>query len=204
VRIPGTSLDDLVNHPKEYKVPTDETKQWGIIAESYALRVNKDRVFVKEDPYKSKYDCIECGGAGHLGVICKYCKGTKYEKGKEENGYCRDCTVGKGGLGKTLGYEACPSCKGQGGLISVPDESKRMTTTGDILAIGPLVKNFKVGQKVMFTNYTGTPFEFMDIKFRMMHEDDVLGEVRQLKKGVDGLTSGSFADLENAGVAHGE
>lgn len=182
--------------------PKLQPEQWGTVAESYLLRPIKDRILVREDPFKSKYDCQDCGGIGHKGIVCKYCKGTKFEAGKEENGYCRDCSVGEAGLQKTLGFEACPTCRGQGGLIAIPDENKRNTTTGNILAIGPLVHDFKVGQKVMFTNYTGTPFKFLDIDFRIMHEEDVIGEVRQLKKGIDGITSGTFVDLDNAGVAH--
>lgn len=183
----------------------NKTNNWAIIADQYALRPIKDRILVQEDPFKSKYDCKECSGLGHLGVVCKYCKGTKYDKGKEENGYCRDCTVGEVGVGVTLGFEACPTCKGVGGIITVPDENKRNTTTGNVLAIGKDVTEYKVNSKVMFTNFTGTPFKFLDIDFRVIHEDDVLCEVRQLKSsGVDGLNSGTYADLENTGVAHEE
>lgn len=183
-------------------------ENWANIADQYMfcpILGGDGRVLVQEDPFKSRYDCSNCGGRGHLGVVCKYCKGTRFEDGKEENGYCRDCTYGESGMGKTLGFEACPDCKGQGGIITVPDESKKNTTTGNVLAISRVgIKEISINDKIMFTNYTGTPFRFLDIDFRIMTEKDILGKVKMLKKNVDGISSGTYADLENTGTVHEE
>lgn len=182
----------------------NETEEWANVLDQYMLRPIEDRILVQEDPPKSKYDCSECDGVGHVGVVCKYCKGTRYDKGNEENGYCRDCTVGDStsGVGRTLGFEPCPTCKGRGGVIITPDDTKKNATMGRVLAIGRMVKEYKVNTKVMYTNYTGSPFKFMDIDLRIMHEKDVLCEVKQLKKNVDSLTEGTYADLENTGTPH--
>lgn len=188
----------------------DETKQWANINGQYLVRPIRGgdgRVFIKEDPYKSQYECTECNGTGHTSVVCKYCKGTKWDNGIEEKGYCRDCTVGEGTTGKlsgkTLGFELCTKCRGAGGIIDVPDESKRNTTTGDILAVSrEFINEVKVGDKVMFTNYTGSPFKFLGIDFRVCQEKDLLLLVKQLKKNVGGLSEGTYADLDNTGMAH--
>jgi co-chaperonin GroES (HSP10) len=180
--------------------------QWANIKGQYLISPiygGSGRVLVQEDPYKSKYECSKCHGVGHLGEVCKWCLGTKFEKGKEENGYCRDCTVGadNNAAGKTLGHVACDLCHGTGGSIVVPDENQRNTTTGDILAISNRdILEVRVGDKVMFTNYSGSPFKFMDIDLRIIIERDLLGKVKQLKHNVEGLNEGNFADLENTGV----
>jgi co-chaperonin GroES (HSP10) len=191
-----------VNFPVE-----DETKQWAKIKDQYLISPiygGNGRVLVQEDPYKSRYECTECGGRGHLGVVCKYCKGTKYDHGKEENGYCRDCTVGEAGnaVGRTLGFDPCPTCHGKGGSIIVPDENQRNTTTGDVLAISNReILEVRVGDKVMFTSFSGSAFKFLDLDLRIIIEKDLLGKVKQLKKSVDGINEQPFADLDNTGVA---
>lgn len=179
--------------------------QWAIIAGQYLISPiygGNGRVIVQEDPFTSKYDCSQCGGAGHLGVVCQYCKGTTYHKGKEENGACRDCNnEAQGPLNKSLGFVPCPTCHGRGGTIVVPDESKKNTTTGQVLAISDReVVEVKVGDKVMFTNYSGSPFKFLNIDLRIIIEKDLLAKVKKLKSNVDGINEGSFAELDNVGI----
>jgi co-chaperonin GroES (HSP10) len=186
------------------KLPNPDN--WANVNEMYMLSPilgGSGRLLILEDPFKSQFECTKCHGKGHLGVVCKWCLGTRFEKGKEENGYCRDCTVGAVGAGKTLGYEACDLCHGQGGSIVTPEESQKNTTTGNILAISSSgIEQVKVGDKVMFTNYTGHPFKFMRKDFRMVTEKDLLCLVKQLKSAVPGLNEDTFADLENTGTPH--
>lgn len=183
-----------------------QPENWANILDTYLLQpINggDGRVLIQVDEYKSRYECIECNGRGHLGVVCKYCKGTKFERGNEENGYCRDCTVGdsKTGIGKTLGFEPCPTCKGKGGTIEIPDENKVKTTMGKILAVSEDgIKCVKVDDSVQFTNYTGTEYEFMGIKLMVCHEKDLLCRVKGLKKTVGQITEVNRAELENTGV----
>jgi len=178
---------------------------WAAIKDQYMISPiygGNGRVLVQEDPYKSKFDCTNCDGRGHLGVVCKYCKGTGYDKGKEENGPCRDCNnEAQGPLNKSLGFDLCPDCHGRKGLIVIPDENQRNTTTGSVLAISNReILEVKVGDKVMFTNYSGSPFKFLDIDLRIIIEKDLLGKVKQLKKNVEGINEGTFAELDNMGV----
>ena len=52
----------------------------------------------------------------------------------------------------------------------------------------------------MYTNYTGSPFNFLGIDLRIIIERDLLAKVVQLKRNVEGLKEGTFAELENLGV----
>jgi co-chaperonin GroES (HSP10) len=180
---------------------------WATIKGQYAISPiygGNGRVLVQEDPFKSKYDCTKCGGKKHLGVVCPRCKGTRYVKGED----CWECAVdseytsGSTASKKSIGFVPCNECNGKGGLIVIPEENQRNTTTGTILAVSNReILEVKVGDKVMFTNYTGSPFKFLDVDLRIIIEKDLLGKVKQLKKSVDGLTEGSFAELDNVGLA---
>lgn len=180
---------------------------WANIKDQYMLSpINggEGKVVIKEDEFKSRFDCTTCGGVGCTPEVCPQCLGTKYHKGKEENGYCPDCTVGAGTpLQKSYGKILCETCKGQGGTIIFADDSKKNSTMGNIIAISRRnILEVKVGDKVLFTNYTGSPFTFLDVALRVCQERDLLGILKQLKKNVDGVVSGSYADLENTGVVH--
>jgi co-chaperonin GroES (HSP10) len=194
---------------KEYEKEKELT-QWGKVAGQYMLRPIRDRILVKEDPFKSRMDCSKCGGKGHIDETCPECLGTKKNKtqGYKYEVDCINCTPKKanGEIAETpfnrpTGYVLCDLCNGRGGTIVIPDDSKMNTTTGDIIAIGKNVTEFKVGCKIMYTNYTGTKFNILDIPMRMMCEGDVLCEVKQLKKNVDVIEEGKFTDLENLGEA---
>ena len=188
-----------------------ETNNWANIADQYMIqpiRGGDGRVLVREDPFKSRFDCTACNGSGHTDEVCGNCKGTKLEKtrglGDEEVLMsCRACTVGESGARKTHGYKLCPQCNGRQGTIIVPDESQRNSTMGDILAVSKDgIQCVKVNDKVLFTNYGGQPFKFIDQDLRIIVEKDLLGLVKKLKQNVDGLTEGTFAELDNIGIAH--
>jgi len=180
--------------------------QWANIRNTYLISpINggDGRIIVEEDPPTSKFQCSDCGGAGHKGIVCKYCKGTRFDNGIEENGYCRDCSIGdnRTGAGKTLGFEPCPTCQGRGGTVIIPDESQSNTTMGTVIAISADGINcLKIRDKVLYTNYTGTQFKLLDIALRAMHEKDVIGKIKQLKPTADIIRHEPFAELENTGV----
>jgi co-chaperonin GroES (HSP10) len=181
-----------------------QKENWAIIKGQYALNPKEDRLLVLEDGYKSRFDCGKCGGKKHLGEMCHYCGGTKMYKGSP----CRDCEVASAktdnyiGGTESLGFVPCDQCKGQGGTIVIPDDSQKNSTTGNILAVGDKVHIYHVGEKIMFTSFTGSPFIFLDMSLRIINEKDVLCSVKQLKANVEGLNEGRFADLDNTGVAH--
>lgn len=181
-----------------------DASQWAIIKETEALRAIGHRIIVLEDEFKSGYECRACGGTGHTENLCKYCNGTRLWRGKPDHGACPDCEVGTSDGRKSLGYEICPSCKGTSGIIIVPDTAKRRPLTGLVLSVGSEVREFKVGTRVMYTNYTGTDFEILGgIKLRIMLDHDVMAEYKQLKKSPSIGEGPMRQELQDHGVATG-
>lgn len=177
---------------------------WAIVAEKHGLRQRGQKILIQEDPYKSRYDCSDCKGTGHTDEICTLCKGDKFEVVFDEQlnedvrRPCRGCTVM---VERNISYgkKLCPTCKGRQGVLIMTDDSKKRPTTGTVIAIGDKVTEWKVGDKVIFNNYTGTAFELENTPLRVMKEDDVLSEWKPLKNGqfeeVD-----LQADLKEAGI----
>lgn len=184
-----------------------EDSKWGIIAEKHGLRPIGLKILIKEDEFKSRYDCSTCGGKGHTNEICPVCKGTKNEIMHDEQLQedvmrpCRGCTI-RGERTISYGYRFCPTCNGKQGTIILTDDSKKRPTTGVILSIGNKVTEWKIGQHVIYNNYTGTEFHLEQVVLRVMLEDDVLCEYRILNKNKTGQPQeiDLHADLKEAGV----
>jgi chaperonin GroES len=75
--------------------------------------------------------------------------------------------------------------KSEGGII-IPDDAKKKPTRGEIVAVGPgralddgsLRKvELKVGDQVLFGDYSGDDIEIDRVKYKIMREEDVLGVV---------------------------
>lgn len=195
-----------------------QVSNWAKIKDSYMISPiygGNGRVLVQEDPFKSRYECSECGGSGHTDKICPDCDGTKIKE-KEGTGTlvkgkmqyeiikyeCTSCKpTGANIINRAYGYVLCPKCDGKQGLIITPEDSQKNATTGNILAISNRdILEVKTGDKVIFTNYSGSPFKIADVELRIIIERDLLGIVKFLKKGVDSMNEGTFADIANAGL----
>lgn len=181
-----------------------DPSQWAVIRETEALRAIGHRILVLEDEFKSGYECRACSGTGHTNNVCKWCHGTKMWKGKPDHGPCPDCEVGTSDGRKSLGFEICPECKGRTGTIIIPDSAKRRPLTGKVLSVGAEVTEFKVGTRVMYTNYTGTDFEILGgIKLRIMLDHDVMAEYKKLKPSPTVIEGSMNQELQDHGVATG-
>lgn len=194
--------------------------QWANIKNQYLISPiygGNGRVLIMEDPFKSRFDCTGCGGKGHTEEICPECNGERtikrvikktLVKGKWEEecsieacAACAPANDPTNAVNRSYGYKLCPQCNGKQGTIIIPEEGQKNTTTGTVLAVSDRdILEVKPNDKVMFTNYTGSPFKFLDIDLRICIERDLLGKVKQLKKVTDGLNEGNFADLQNIGV----
>lgn len=174
---------------------------WAIIKSQYAISPiygGNGRVLVQEDPFKSRFDCGTCAGKQHNGIPCPRCKGTKEYKGD----LCWECSApSELGGSRPLGYIPCTVCNGKGGTIIIPDDSKKNATTGNILAVSENdILHVKIGNKVMFTSWSGSPFNFLGLDLRVIIEKDLLCLVKSLKVNTDSINEGSFAELANMGV----
>jgi len=182
------------------------TDIWANIADQYMFQPiygGDGRVLLKIDEFRSKFACTACNGKGHTGVKCGRCNGTKMSFDGVANSRCTACTVGTSDGQKTYGYQLCEQCKGRQGTIIIPDVSQKNSDSGVVLAVSAVGINIlKPGMKVLVATYTGIPFRFMDIDLKVLVEKDVLGILKQLKETADGLSQGTYADLDNVGIAH--
>lgn len=129
-----------------------------------------DRVVIKEDEFKSGYECPTCSGSGRVG--CSNCNGS----GKSSiNAHAR-CSICHGD-----GWLRCGDCEGKGGTLVVPEQSQRRPTTGLIVSAGELCKVLHVGETVMYSNFAGYAVDLnragQPVCLRILHETEVLCRV---------------------------
>lgn len=158
------------------------------------MKAAGNRLIVVGDEFRTGYECVACEGRGE--VNCDKCDGTGASI-VTESGRCGRCRGQK--------VMICPSCKGKGGTLVIPDDKKARPTTGRVVSTGPLVTQFKPGQSVMFTSFSGHAFDLTAtdingnevlITLWVLREDEVLSEVsghtqlRQVRKSMAMATAG--------------
>lgn len=133
-----------------------------------------DRILIKEDEFKSGYECQHCAGAGKH--PCVECKGVG----------SHDVTLGQYGVAKKCshctgtGQVTCSECKGKGGLLIAPETSQRRPTTGTIVSLGPDCKHLSLNQSVLYSNFAGYVVDLSvadrtaPVVLRILHESEVL------------------------------
>jgi chaperonin GroES len=71
--------------------------------------------------------------------------------------------------------------------IIIPDTAKEKPMEGEVVAAGPgrlgdkgdrLPMDVKKGDKVMYGKYSGTEVKIDDVKYLIMHQEDVMGIVK--------------------------
>jgi len=151
-----------------------------------------ERVAVRQDEHKSGYECLRCmdrdkrtmEGKDVSVITCEECKGegTRPKAGNANlTVKCSDCDG--------RGYLPCPDCKGTGtstGIV-LPDSSKSDAMTGIIVSIGPDVKAYKLGDRVMFPSYAGALSNIkgknkktgveQKIRLRFIQEGDIIAQL---------------------------
>ena len=129
-----------------------------------------DRVVVLEDIFRSGYECSTCNGTGK--ICCANCNGSG-KSSVNTHAKCSQCH------GDT--YQTCDTCQGKGGLLVIPDSSKRRPTTGQIVSAGEGCKVLKHGECVMYSNFAGFAIDLNrageDIVLRVLHETEVMCRV---------------------------
>lgn len=154
---------------REEEEKSREANTYTLIGSDLALRVVGTRVVVVEDSFRTGFECKNCDGACTTEETCTHCNGTLAESAET---VCRFCRVD----GRPTGKKICPTCQGRGGLIVAPETAKQNTTSGSIVSCGPEVRAFKVGDRVIYSNYAGTAITFkQQAKIRIMEDREVIG-----------------------------
>lgn len=137
-----------------------------IVENKLGLSMKHDCVLILEDPFRTGLECKTCLGSRVSTIECVNCEGT----GRESNDGTR-CRVCEG-----LKMKPCLDCNGKGGLIIAPEESERRPSSGKVVSIGSKVDSVKLGDRVFYSNYTGTAVNFKQKGvLRIMHQDEILG-----------------------------
>jgi co-chaperonin GroES (HSP10) len=128
-----------------------------------------DRVIVREDAFKSGYECRTCEGKGR--IHCNDCN----EGFSKTNGVikCKTC-------GGSTTY-VCPDCDGKGGVLVVPEQSQRRPSSGLIVSVGEDCKVLREGESVLYSNFAGYAIDLdragISTCLRILHEKEVLCRV---------------------------
>ncbi len=125
-----------------------------------------DRVLIQEDEFQSGYECPTCGGSGRS--TCDGCGGAGQNSGKKCSNCDGACT------------SVCPACHGKGGLLVIPEVDQRRPTSGTIVSAGAKCHHAKVGQSVLFSNFSGYVVDLAraegqgNVVLRIIHETEIL------------------------------
>ena len=65
----------------------------------------------------------------------------------------------------------------ESGLVLPSNEEQEQKSTGEVIAVGSLVDNIKVGETVIFGKYAGDDVELDDVKYKILNTDADAREV---------------------------
>lgn len=141
----------------------------------YTFRAVNEKILVSIDIFKSGYECRECKGKKCIKYQCACVReghsGYKYSREQldsiteslgldvaaaREKIPCPEC---QGAPGSVERDESCPSCKGIGHLVIIPESAKNLPTTGVVLSMGKKAKEnaeYHIGDRVLFGQHAGS------------------------------------------------
>jgi co-chaperonin GroES (HSP10) len=169
----------------KHLIEPDEENNCVVINKSLVLDiVIGDNIIILEDQYKSGYECKDCRGLGERELKCLKCDG--YDK---ECGRCD---------GKGFRVERCKLCNGKGVSIEIPDDAKARPTSGTIVAIGPEVQYYALGNRVAYSTYTGHLLPFKgNNRLRIMKESEPFCRIRDIKTDNADAVPVEFIDTDD-------
>lgn len=139
----------------------------------YKFEALGEKILVSIDVFKSGYECRTCKGKKIVESVCD-CEagnhaGLKYSEADilyiketlgEDIGMARAqlvCPECNGEYKDFRKGETCPECKGLGALLVLPEDSKKLPTTGVVVSMGKKCtrEDFKIGDRILFGPYAG-------------------------------------------------
>jgi chaperonin GroES len=61
--------------------------------------------------------------------------------------------------------------------LYLPDSSKEKPVVAEVVAAGPDAKNVKVGDKIVYKEYSTTELKINDVEYLIVKEEDILATV---------------------------
>ncbi len=176
MRESGTMFGKIDEIPKQQPM-------LAVIDDKLAMEAFGTNIIVKEDKFRTGYECTVCDGACYGTVTCPRCKGYKTVQapalaGEDSKGLipCKSCLImSPTGELVPCGFIPCNTCKGKGASIVVPEISMRRPSSGTVVSTGARVEVIKCGERVLYSNHAGYAMNFkQQTVFRIMHEHEVL------------------------------
>ena len=88
-----------------------------------------------------------------------------------------NCNIVPKGVKIVIKTEVSPD-KTESGLY-IPDSAKDRPNMAEVVMVGPKVTGVKKGEKILFSKYAGTKFEFDDKEYLLINEVDVIAEIKE-------------------------
>lgn len=108
---------------------------------------------------------------------------------------CKKC----GGKGVNRFGAQCTECNGKGMLLEIPDIAKARPTSGRIMAKGPDVTLYEIGERVAYSGYTGHLIPFKgNNRLRIMREKEPFCLVEEIEGAEDNAEKIEFIDKDTA------
>lgn len=176
-----------------------------------------EKILVSIDIFKSGYECKVCSGRKKIDTKC-HCEkegkpGLRYTAeeiatiraslgdGIADARVEQKCTACLGDYPAARSTTLCPSCKGLGAVLILPDTAKNLPTTGVVVSMGigttdywrdrqnkpPL--NYKVGDRILFGPYAGSMIPTKaGVLFKVLEADNAWCRI----EGADGMGQFDF------------
>lgn len=122
-----------------------------------------DKIVVLMDSFRSGYECVTCKGTGKVKQIKRcICDPEDWSEEKnlprgQKNRFGEPCEkCGGDFMSKRQDLViSCPTCKGKGATLIIPDSAKSLPTTGVVISCGPDVTRIRKHTRIIATPHSG-------------------------------------------------
>jgi chaperonin GroES len=88
-----------------------------------------------------------------------------------------NCNIVPKGVKIVIKTEVSPD-KTESGLY-IPESAKDRPNIAEVIKVGPKCSQVKKGEKILFSKYAGTKFEYDDVEYLLINEADVIAEIKE-------------------------
>lgn len=145
-----------------------------------------EQILVQQDKFKENARCVRCEGKGHLFMACQDCGGTKIVNGVACQ-FCIACSY-ENPVPQPTGKRKCPDCQNDAGIPQgwkvtkaqqiVPGQvQEEVPTTGIVVSVGEKVGKWKLGDRILYSRYSGQQMEANGNLYRMMSAEYPIGAI---------------------------